>query len=123
MLMLASQLIFWLTIQADALDVNVPEDLTIWGGLSLAIVFRVVVVPALTALGLLKDSNKKVVGGYLIGAGVLVAGAYSVFTAKISEPLLLLTNLAAGGFAGIGAVGLHSTQKNILEYFKARAPK
>lgn len=116
--MLISQMILLVMFQGNAADVTVPDDILIWGGLSLAVVFRVVIVPALLALGVLKDSNKKVVGGYLIGLGVLVAGVYSVFTAKIDDPMELLKNLAAGGFAGIGAVGLHSTQKNLLEYFK-----
>lgn len=120
--MLMIQFISWLMLftTQEALNVTVPEDVIVWGGLSLAVIFRVVIVPALLALGILKDDNKKTVGGWLLAVGVLVAGVYSVFTAKISDPFALLTTLAAGGFAGIGAVGLHSTQKNLKEWLKAR---
>lgn len=120
--MLTIQFISWLTmvIPQEAANVTVPEDLTIWGGLSLAVIFRVVVVPALLALGVLKDDNKKTVGGWLIAVGVIVAGVYSIATAKISDPLVLFTNIAAGGFSGIAAVGMHSTQKNFKEWLKAR---
>lgn len=107
-------------VPQGALDVTVPEDVTVWGGLSLAVIFRVVVVPALLALGILKEDNKKTVGGWLVAIGVLVAGAYGVFTAKVDDPYTLLTILAAGGFAGIGAVGMHSTHKNLREWFRAR---
>ena len=121
--MLTVLFVSWLFMFFPQETVPVPTDVTIWGGLSLALIFRVVIVPALLALGLLKDSNKKTVGGVLIALGVLAAGAYSVFTAKVSDPLMLLTNLAAGGFAGIGAVGLHSTQKNLTEWLKERKAK
>jgi hypothetical protein len=120
--MLTIQFISWLTMlrPQEALDVTVPEDVVIWGGLSLAVIFRVVVVPALLALGVLKDSNKKTVGGWLIAVGVVVAGLYSFTTGGVTDPLVILTNLAAGGFAGIGAVGMHSTQKNFKEWLKSR---
>lgn len=121
--MLTIQFVSWLTMLMPQDFVEVPVDLKVWGGLSLAVIFRVVVVPALLALGVLKDSNKKTVGGYLVVAGVLAAGVYSFFSADISEPLALLTNLAAGGFAGLGAVGLHSAQKNLGEWLQERKQK
>lgn len=118
--MLTIQVVTWLTMLIPQETVPVPTDLKVWGGLSLAVIFRVVIVPALLALGILKDSNKKTVGGYLVVAGVLAAAVYSFFTADISEPVALLTNLAAGGFAGLGAVGLHSAPKNFAEWLKER---
>lgn len=103
--------------------IPVPVDVRVWGGLSLALIFRAIVVPALLAFGVLKDDNKKTVGAVLAILGLLAGGIYSLFGADLNDPIAIITNLAAGGFAGFGAVGLHSSQKNLFEWLKSKDTK
>lgn len=103
--------------------VPVPVDLRVWGGLSLALVFRAVIVPALLAFGILKDDNKKTVGAVLGVLGLLAGAVYSVFSANLTDVAEIITNLAAGGFAGVGAVGMHSSVKNFKEWTEIRDKK
>lgn len=96
----------------------IPTDLTVWGGISLALILNRVVVPVLALLGVIKDSNKKLIGYILGAAGMLIGAGYSIFSTTLDDPLKIITNVAAGGLAGVLAVGLHSTFKNGNEYFK-----
>lgn len=103
--------------------VPVPVDLRVWGGLSLALIFRAIIVPALLAFGILKDDNKKMVGAVLGTFGLLAGAIYSIFSANITDIQSIITNLAAGGFAGAGAIGFHSGMKNFKEWLEIRANK
>lgn len=96
----------------------IPKDLTVWGGLSLALIFNRAIVPLLYFLGLVKDDNKKLIGVILLGLGAAAGAIYSLMTLKIDEPLAILTNIVAGALSGILAVGQHSTFKNAMQHFK-----
>lgn len=114
---------FYLFFAVPQETVPVPTDIRVWGGLSLALVFRAVIVPALLAFGILKDDNKKTVGAVLGVLGLLAGAVYSVFSANLTDFQAIITNLAAGGFAGAGAIGFHSGVKNFKEWMGIRAKK
>lgn len=104
--------LFW---QQAAAPISVPDNLIVWGGMSLALLFNILVT-ALRAVGVIKDDSrtKKLVGGYLAAAGGVVGLAYA-FTTGVADTIQIITYAASGALAGVTSVGFHSTLKNTKE--------
>lgn len=103
--------------------ITVPDDIAIWGNLSLAMVFNLLVT-VLRTLGFIKDdtATKKFLGGFLAAAGAMV-GLVFALTTHITDLIQIVTLSAGGALAGIGSVGLHSTWKNIKEGLQLKTAK
>jgi hypothetical protein len=98
--------------------IEFPSDLLVWGGLSLSVVFNIL-VSFLTALGIFKPETKKRIGGYLMILGALTGGVFA-FSTKVVDNMQILTYIVAGGLSGLLAVGNYSFVKNFRESLKMK---
>lgn len=107
-------LCFMLLQQASG-AITVPDNITVWGGMSLALLFNILVT-LLRTLGVIKDDSrtKKLIGGYLAVAGGAVGLAYA-FTSGVTDVIQIITLAAGGALAGVTSVGFHSAFKNTKE--------
>ena len=105
-------ILFW---QEASGSITVPDNLTVWGGLSLSLLFNIL-VSALRALGVIKDDSrtKKLIGGYLAAVGGVIGLAFAI-TTNVTEVVQIITYAASGALAGVTSVGFHSTFKNTKE--------
>lgn len=93
-------------------DINVPEDITIWQGLSLALIFNIL-VGFLRAINVIQPGPlKKSIGYILMGLGAVVGGAFAIGSAKVDDFVPLVQYIAGGALSGVMAVGNASTVKN-----------
>jgi len=95
----------------EAPAAEVPDDILIWQGLSLTLVFNII-IGFLRALKIIPDGAiKKAIGYFLMAAGALVGGIYAI-SQGITDYVPLLEYVAGGVLAGITATGTASTWKN-----------
>lgn len=103
----------WMFFQ-DA-NATVPDDISIWQGLSLALVFNISIT-LLRAFKIIPDGPlKKSIGMGLVVVGALIGGAYALSSGEAETPMQLFELLAGGAAAGLTATGAQSSIKNFRE--------
>lgn len=96
-------------------NASVPDDISIWQGLSLALVFNILTT-VLRAFKIIPDGPlKKSIGMGLVIVGALVGGVYALTAGDVNTPMDLFKLLAGGAAAGLTATGAQSSVKNFRE--------
>src|SRR5512145_3259913 len=100
-----------MVLQEVAAPITVPDNIVVWGNLSLAVIFNLLVT-VLRTLGVIKDdtATKKFLGGFLAAVGGAVGLVYA-FSTGVVEVVQIITLAAGGALAGLGSVGIYSTIK------------
>lgn len=108
--------VIWL--QQAAAPITVPDNIVVWGNISLALLFNILVA-LLRAVGIIKDDSatKKMIGGYLAAVGGVVGLVYA-FSSGVTDVVQIITLAAGGALSGVTSVGFHSSVKNAIEGFK-----
>lgn len=105
-----------LLAQEPGQPVEVPVDFPVWGGISLSVVLNFLVL-GLRAVGVIRDGTpiKKSIGIWLAVIGAFAAAAYGAKSGATADLSDYIAMIAGGAFAGLVAVGMHSTAKNLME--------
>jgi uncharacterized membrane protein len=106
---------FSMLIQEAMAPITVPDNITVWGGLSLAMIFNLLVT-VLRTLNIIKDdtATKKFLGGLLSALGAVV-GLVFAFSTHVVDNIQIITLAAGGALAGFASVGTNSSYKHVKE--------
>lgn len=92
--------------------IPIPTDISIWKGLSLALIFNIL-IGFLRAINVISDGPlKKSLGYVLMGVGAIVGAIYAIYNQGIVDFVPLMQYIGGGALSGVMAVGNHSTIKN-----------